>query len=81
MRQSAGQKTMFLLPPREGEETPVMSQVARERLRLIGFTLPERVEPGFFMMGADGSCERHIPFDLEWEAEIRTRARLHARLY
>lgn len=81
LRQGAAGRTMFILPPREGGRVPAISPAARERLRAIGYTMPEQIEPGFFLLTADGSCARHIPFDWLWDGRLSTelRARAHAR--
>jgi hypothetical protein len=78
LRQNAAQKTMFVLPPGEAEGAPALSAAARERLGAIGFKLPERSEPGFILLSADGSYEQHIPFDWLWNGRLNTR--LCARL-
>jgi hypothetical protein len=82
LRQGAARKTIFVLPPRETEGAPAMSPAARERLGAIGYTLPERIEAGFFLLTADGNCDRHIPFDWLWDGRLNTelRARLHVGL-
>lgn len=80
LRQGAAGKTIFVLPPREGTVIG-MSPAARKRLENIGYTLPDKMEPGFFLLNAGGSCEPYIPFDHLWDGRLSTelRARLHVR--
>jgi hypothetical protein len=79
LRQGAAGKTIFILPPREEGRAPAISAAAWEQLRALGYTLPERIGAGFYLLSTDGNCERRIPFDCLWDGRlaIEFRARLH----
>jgi hypothetical protein len=79
LRQGAAQKTIFVLPPRDGGTVPAISPAERERLGALGYTLPERIESGFLLMNADANCECQIPFECLWDGRLC--AELLARLY
>ena len=48
----------------------MLSAVTREGPAAIGYTLPERIAPGFMLLSTAGSCDHHIPFDWLWDGRL-----------